>query len=88
VTGRSAAVSLRRKRPRRPERLPRPPQGSRPAGGAVAALSSKAAVPDDSPYTTSGIGLLDELAADDTVLTCDSGTIATWAARHWTIRGD
>ena len=26
---------------------------------------------------------LDELAADDAVLTCDSGTIATWAARHW-----
>ncbi len=24
----------------------------------------------------------------DAILTCDSGTIATWAARHWTIRGD
>jgi pyruvate dehydrogenase (quinone) len=34
------------------------------------------------------MGVLDELAADDAVLTCDSGTIATWAARHWTIRGD
>jgi pyruvate dehydrogenase (quinone)/pyruvate oxidase len=31
---------------------------------------------------------ISELAADDAVLTCDSGTIATWAARHWTIRGD
>ena len=31
--------------------------------------------------------LLDELATDDAILTCDSGTIATWAARHWTIRG-
>jgi pyruvate dehydrogenase (quinone)/pyruvate oxidase len=31
--------------------------------------------------------LLDELATDDAVLTCDSGTIATWAARHWHIRG-
>jgi pyruvate dehydrogenase (quinone)/pyruvate oxidase len=30
---------------------------------------------------------LDVLAADDAVLTCDSGTIATWAARHWNIRG-
>lgn len=30
---------------------------------------------------------IDELAADDAILTCDSGTIATWAARHWTIRG-
>jgi pyruvate dehydrogenase (quinone)/pyruvate oxidase len=27
------------------------------------------------------------LAAEDAILTCDSGTIATWAARHWTIRG-
>jgi pyruvate dehydrogenase (quinone) len=34
------------------------------------------------------IGLVDELASDDAILTCDSGTIATWAARHWTIRGD
>ena len=32
--------------------------------------------------------VLDELAADDAILTCDSGTIATWAARHWHIRGD
>ena len=29
-----------------------------------------------------------DLASDDAILTCDSGTIATWAARHWTIRGD
>jgi pyruvate dehydrogenase (quinone)/pyruvate oxidase len=34
------------------------------------------------------VGVLDELAADDAILTCDSGTIATWAARHWQIRGD
>jgi pyruvate dehydrogenase (quinone)/pyruvate oxidase len=33
------------------------------------------------------ISILDELATDDAILTCDSGTIATWAARHWTIRG-
>jgi pyruvate dehydrogenase (quinone)/pyruvate oxidase len=33
------------------------------------------------------VGVLDDLAADDAILTCDSGTIATWAARHWTIRG-
>jgi pyruvate dehydrogenase (quinone) len=31
---------------------------------------------------------VDAAAADDAILTCDSGTIATWAARHWTIRGD
>ncbi|HWH34252.1 MAG TPA: thiamine pyrophosphate-dependent enzyme [Acidimicrobiales bacterium] len=29
----------------------------------------------------------DEAASDDAILTCDSGTIATWSARHWTIRG-
>ncbi|WP_079252014.1 thiamine pyrophosphate-dependent enzyme [Streptomyces sp. MP131-18] len=34
------------------------------------------------------VGVLDDLAADDAILTCDSGTIATWAARHWTIRRD
>ncbi|MDW5324397.1 thiamine pyrophosphate-dependent enzyme [Plantactinospora sp. KLBMP9567] len=33
------------------------------------------------------VGCLDEMAADDAILTCDSGTIATWSARHWTIRG-
>jgi pyruvate dehydrogenase (quinone)/pyruvate oxidase len=33
------------------------------------------------------VSLLDDLAADDAILTCDSGTIATWAARHWTVRG-
>jgi pyruvate dehydrogenase (quinone) len=30
---------------------------------------------------------LDLLAADDAIMCCDSGTIATWAARHWRIRG-
>jgi pyruvate dehydrogenase (quinone)/pyruvate oxidase len=33
------------------------------------------------------VGVLNQLAADDAIMTCDSGTIATWAARHWTIRG-
>jgi pyruvate dehydrogenase (quinone)/pyruvate oxidase len=33
------------------------------------------------------MSVIDDAAADDAVLTCDSGTIATWAARHWTIRG-
>jgi pyruvate dehydrogenase (quinone)/pyruvate oxidase len=32
-------------------------------------------------------GLLDEVADEDAIMTCDSGTVATWAARHWTIRG-
>lgn len=30
---------------------------------------------------------LDRLAADDAILCSDSGTIATWAARHWDVRG-
>jgi pyruvate dehydrogenase (quinone) len=34
------------------------------------------------------MAMVNELAADDAILTCDSGTIATWAARHWMIRGD
>jgi pyruvate dehydrogenase (quinone)/pyruvate oxidase len=33
------------------------------------------------------MGVIDRLASDDAILTCDSGTIATWSARHWTIRG-
>ncbi|WP_308042413.1 thiamine pyrophosphate-dependent enzyme [Micromonospora sp. PLK6-60] len=33
------------------------------------------------------ISCVDEAATDDAILTCDSGTIATWSARHWTIRG-
>jgi pyruvate dehydrogenase (quinone) len=33
------------------------------------------------------ISVIDDLADDDAIVTCDSGTIATWAARHWTIRG-
>jgi pyruvate dehydrogenase (quinone) len=34
------------------------------------------------------ISVVDRHATDDAILTCDSGTIATWAARHWTIRGN
>jgi pyruvate dehydrogenase (quinone)/pyruvate oxidase len=33
------------------------------------------------------MGVIDRLASDDAILSADSGTIATWAARHWTIRG-
>ena len=32
--------------------------------------------------------VIDRLAGNDAILTSDSGTIATWAARHFTIRGD
>ncbi len=33
------------------------------------------------------IGCINDTADDDAILTCDSGTVATWAARHWRIRG-
>ena len=44
--------------------------------------------PDRDPVAPQYImSVIDRHAADDAILTCDSGTIATWAARHWTIRG-
>ncbi|MEW9549090.1 thiamine pyrophosphate-dependent enzyme [Nonomuraea sp. NPDC050783] len=44
--------------------------------------------PDRDPIAPQyAVSVLDDLATDDAILTCDSGTIATWAARHWTIRG-
>jgi pyruvate dehydrogenase (quinone) len=43
---------------------------------------------DKSPISPQyAISVLDELASDDAVLACDSGTVTTWAARRWTIRG-
>ena len=57
------------------------------ARGAPAWRSSSRRSALRSPRSTR-VGVLDALAADDAILTCDSGTIATWAARHWTIRGD
>jgi pyruvate dehydrogenase (quinone)/pyruvate oxidase len=51
----------------------------------LAALESPERDPIAPQYV---VGLLDELTADDAILTCDSGTVATWAARHWTIRDE
>jgi pyruvate dehydrogenase (quinone)/pyruvate oxidase len=34
------------------------------------------------------MSVIDRLADDDAILSSDSGTIATWSARHWTIRGN
>ena len=51
----------------------------------MAALEDGARDPIAPQYLMAAIS---ELATDDAILTCDSGTIATWAARHWTIRGD
>jgi len=50
----------------------------------MAALESAERDPIAPQYVVS---VLNELAAQDAVLTCDSGTIATWAARHWDVRG-
>jgi pyruvate dehydrogenase (quinone) len=32
--------------------------------------------------------VIDRHASDDAILSTDSGTIATWAVRHFDIRGD
>ncbi|GAA0973697.1 thiamine pyrophosphate-binding protein [Acrocarpospora macrocephala] len=51
----------------------------------MAALAS----PDRDPIAPQYVvSVIDDLAAENAILTCDSGTIATWAARYWTIRGD
>ncbi len=34
------------------------------------------------------VSLIDKHADEDAILSSDSGTIATWTARHWHIRGD
>src|SRR5690606_25200166 len=50
---------------------------------AMAALET----PDRTPIAPAyRMGCIDEAASGDAILTCDSGTIATWSARHWTIR--
>jgi pyruvate dehydrogenase (quinone) len=51
----------------------------------MAALESPEREPIAPQYVVS---VLDDMAADDAVLTCDSGTIATWAARHFDITGE
>jgi len=45
--------------------------------------------PDREPIAPQYLmGVIDRLADDDAILSADSGTIATWSARHWTIRND
>jgi thiamine pyrophosphate-dependent acetolactate synthase large subunit-like protein len=50
----------------------------------MAALADGSREPVAPQYLMS---VLDDLAEDDAILTTDSGTVTTWAARHWTIRG-
>ncbi|HLK44354.1 MAG TPA: thiamine pyrophosphate-dependent enzyme, partial [Acidimicrobiales bacterium] len=49
------------------------------------ALESPDRVPIQPQYL---MRLIDRHASDDAILTSDSGTIATWAARHYRIRGE
>ncbi|MFN2526290.1 MAG: thiamine pyrophosphate-dependent enzyme, partial [Actinomycetota bacterium] len=51
----------------------------------MAALESPERFPIQPQYL---MRVIDRLAADDAILSTDSGTIATWAARHFDIRGD
>ena len=50
-------------------------------------MDALAGLEDDPIQPQHLMKLIDGLAANDAILTCDSGTIATWAARHFTIRG-
>jgi len=50
----------------------------------MASLEDPARDPIQPQYLMS---VINRLAADDAILACDSGTIATWAARHFDIRG-
>jgi pyruvate dehydrogenase (quinone) len=51
----------------------------------MAALESSERDPIAPQYLMS---VINDVASDDAIVCCDSGTIATWAARHWMIRGE
>ena len=51
----------------------------------MAALADPDREPIQPQYLMAAV---DRAASDDAILTCDSGTIATWAARNFTIRGN
>jgi pyruvate dehydrogenase (quinone)/pyruvate oxidase len=53
--------------------------------GEMAALESAEREPIQPQYL---MRVIDRLATDDAMLCTDSGTIATWAARHFDIRGE
>jgi len=65
--------------------LERAQEGMAAWRAAMAALEDPEREPIQPQYLAR---VLDRLAADDAILTSDSGTIATWAARHFDIRGD
>jgi pyruvate dehydrogenase (quinone) len=51
-------------------------------------MTSLEEITDDPIQPQRLMALIDRIATDDAILSCDSGTIATWAARHFKIRGD
>ena len=51
-------------------------------------MDSLEEITDDPIQPQRLMALIDRHATDDAILTSDSGTIATWAARHFRIRGD
>jgi len=65
--------------------LVRAQEGMESWRGKMAALEDPARSPIAPQYLMS---VIDKLAEDDAVLCSDSGTVATWAARHFDIRGN
>lgn len=65
--------------------LDRAQQGKRAWDEEMHALADPDREPIQPQYVAS---VLDDAAEDDAFLMTDSGTIATWAARHWTVRGE
>ncbi|CAM5245610.1 Pyruvate dehydrogenase OS=Streptomyces alboniger OX=132473 GN=CP975_28705 PE=3 SV=1 [Streptomyces alboniger] len=51
-------------------------------------LARRAALPADPVNPEYVAHVLDGLLPDNAVITCDSGSVATWYARHLTLRGD
>jgi pyruvate dehydrogenase (quinone) len=82
-TLRALVPLLRRKEDRR--FLEEAQRGMREWREDLAALENPEREPIQPQYL---MRVIDRLAADDAILSTDSGTIATWAARHFDIRGD
>jgi pyruvate dehydrogenase (quinone)/pyruvate oxidase len=80
----AALIPLLRRRDDR-KFLEKAQEGKRKWDEDMAALAD----PDREPIMPQYLmSVIDRLASDDAILTSDSGTVATWAARYFTIRGD
>src|SRR6266540_1605403 len=82
VTLQALRPHLRRNEDRR--FLERAQEAKKKWGEDMAALESPDREPIQPQYL---MRVIDRIADDDAILTSDSGTIATWAARHFDIRG-